>query len=438
MFKAIASGGLLLFLFQSGICFPASVINTNAVDPNLFSVSTFTAGLQNPLGATHLADGSLLVGAISISGNANLIRFVDSDHNGVADGPGSVAYTQIGGGAVTGLVKAGDYVVAGTSNKSPNQAITILQPGANPADPLNAIGSLNLTFPANWEHPQMGVAVRPVQGQPGAYDVVFNVGSQYDAQTSTDAVAMSGLLSGTLDGDSLYMVRLQMNGSTVSASNLTKVANGIRNVVGMGFQPGTGDFYFVDNAMDGPGVDGDEPPQADELNKISAAALGTSVVNFGYPNCYIQYRTGAAIGSGCVQPIATFQPLPNGTLLGQESEGPVQMAFAPSNFPTGFNNGIFVGFAGKGSTGVSNEENALVYYDFGTGKYLHFFESGTPGGGLPIGLFADQNSLFVQDFALGTVTEISSATPEPGTAAGTLLMLAAMAIHRRRKHLARR
>ena len=72
---------------------------------------------------------------------------------------------------------------------------------------------------------------------------------------------------------------------------------------------------FADNAIDGPGDDGDEP-QPEGLNRIPAAEFGI-LQDFG---CYIQYRTGAPIGSGCKLPLAAFQPLPSGTALGAESE----------------------------------------------------------------------------------------------------------------------
>ena len=397
------------YFLTCGMAPGASTINANAVNPNLFIVSTFTQGLNAPLGATQLSDGSLLVGVGQVYTDLTLLRFVDANNDRVAHGPGTTLYTQTGGGSVTALVKAGNYILAGTSNVSTNQSITVLQPGLKPGDPLIVLGSLNFAFPPGWDHYNMGAAVRAVLGQSNAYDAVFNVGSQFDAQVSIGKVTLSGLASAKLDGESLYMVRLQFNGSSVTASNLTKVATGTRNVVGMAFHPVTGDFYFADNAIDGPGADGDEPPQADELNKIPAAALGVSILNFGFPTCYVEYRTGAFIGSGCIQPVVAFQPLPNGTPLGQESEGPTQMVISPASFPAGFNNGVFVGFCGKKTTGISNEENALVYYDFGTGKYIHFFESGTPGGGLPIGLYANRNSLFIQDYALGTVTQIDAA-----------------------------
>ena len=248
---------------------------------------------------------------------------------------------------------------------------------------------------------------------------------------TTTKVGLSGLVNGQVDADSLYMVTVNLSGATPVASNLHKVASGIRNVVGMGFQTGTGDFYFVDNAIDGPGPLGDDPPQAEELNRITAAQLSAGVpLNFGYPNCYTEYRTGNAIGSGCVQPVAVFQPIPNGSLLGSESEGATQLAFAPANFPTGFNNGVFVGFFGKGSTGPANEENGVGYYDFGTGNFTHFVENSQNGVHTPIGLMSTNNSLFIADYYAGIVYEVT-ATPEPSSLLLSLAGIAALGLARK-------
>src|SRR5207302_391499 len=82
---------------------------------------------------------------------------------------------------------------------------------------------------------------------------------------------------------------------------------------------------------------------SDELNVIARTNLAASVPNFGFPNDYIEYRTGNRIGSGGVQPLVAFQPTPDGW----ESEGPSEIAFAPAGFPPGLNNGVFVGFFGQ-------------------------------------------------------------------------------------------
>jgi len=367
----------------------------------------------------QLSDGSIaVVGSASSFNTGAITRLVDANHDGIADGQGTVIY-QTPNGPLTGFVKVGNLYAVGNLG---DHTITFLKPGANPSDQMTAVGSFNFAYPADWEHNTVGIAVRPTPGSPGSYDLVFNMGSQFDNQLSTEKVPLSGLLSATLDGDALYAVTINETGPTPTSSGLQKVATGIRNVVGMQFDA-AGNFYFADNAIDGPGPDGDEPPQAEELNYISAANFG-SLIDFGYPTCYVGYRSAVQVGGPCQDPLVAFQPLPNGTPLGSESEGPSSIAFSPALFPSGYNNGIFIGFSGKYAIGPSNEENAIVYYDFGTGQYIHFVENSLPGFGQADGLLATSDSLFVSDLLTGNIYEISSA-PEP---ASILLCIGSIAL----------
>src|SRR5207247_4179020 len=99
--------------------------------------------------------------------------------------------------------------------------------------------------------------------------------------------------SGPLLGDSIYMLTLIDGGTGVTATNLTRVASGLRNPAGFAFHPSTGDLYFQDNGIDGL-VDPNEPLSADELNLIPAAQIGNGIVpDFGFPGNYIAYRSGA-------------------------------------------------------------------------------------------------------------------------------------------------
>jgi hypothetical protein len=379
------------------------------VNTSFFRVTQFSSGFSFPNSMQQLSDGSIAVVGSSAGFNSGAItRLVDANHDGVADGPGTVLY-QAANGPLTGFVKIGSLYAVGNLG---DHTITLLTPGVTPADPMTPVGSFSFAYPGNWEHNNVGMAVRPTPGTPGSYDLVFNVGSEYDHQLSTDKVPLSGLFNATLDGDALYLITINENGSVPTASGFEKVATGIRNAVGMQFDA-SGNFYFADNAIDGPGPDGDEPPQADELNFISSSDFG-SLIDFGYPTCYVAYRTGVQVGGPCQGPLVAFQPLPNGTPLGSESEGPSSIAFSPVLFPGAYNDGIFIGFAGKYAIGPPNEENAIVYYDFGTGQYIHFVENSLPDFGQADGLLATSDSLFVSDLLTGNIYEISAA-PEPRT-----------------------
>ncbi|MDP7449760.1 MAG: hypothetical protein QF689_14300, partial [Candidatus Latescibacteria bacterium] len=68
------------------------------------------------------------------------------------------------------------------------------------------------------------------------------------------------------------MITIVDSGSSVSASNLVQLAEGLRNPTGMDFHPITGDLYLQDNGIDGP--TSIEPLSADEINIIPADSLG--------------------------------------------------------------------------------------------------------------------------------------------------------------------
>ena len=119
-----------------------------------------------------------------------------------------------------------------------------------------------------------------------------------------------------------------------------------------------------------------------------------------------------------------FQPIPPPN--GNESEGPAEIAFAPSGFPDGLNDGVFVGFHGQSQlAGLSNEENPLVYVNLTNQTYFHFIEVDEPGIGHLDGLLATEDSLFVADLSsngslgngagFGRIYQIHHKVPEPST-----------------------
>jgi glucose/arabinose dehydrogenase len=283
-----------------------------------------------------------------------------------------------------------------TSAATGNQAITILRVGATPASRLTRLGSLNFGFPANWEHQSYALAVRPTPGEPSKYDLFFNIGSQFNDDPTTATVMLSGLISGTLQGESIYKVTIQPTAGTPVVSGLTQVAKGLRNASGIAVQPGTGDLYFEDNGIDNP-ANRAEPLSADELNRITRANIGGTVEDFGFIRDYIEYRTGRRVGSGAIQPLVAFQPIPN-PMTGSESEGANEIAFAPAGFPTGVSNGVFIGFHGQFNLGgIANEENPLVYYDLNIRRYFDFIKNDEPNIGHLDGLLATADALFVAD-----------------------------------------
>src|SRR5580692_5487298 len=96
-----------------------------------------------------LSDGSLLVGTSNPTGGSffnsvgELVRLVDANGDGVADGPGTVLYTGLPG-SVSALRQAGNLFFV-TSSQGGSQRLSVLRAGATPASPLALVGSLNFS-----------------------------------------------------------------------------------------------------------------------------------------------------------------------------------------------------------------------------------------------------------------------------------------------------
>ena len=408
---------------------PFSVGGDPIVHPADFRVTAFASGLTYPTAVLAEPDGSLLVientppagDANFYDSTAQVVRLVDTNGDGVADGTPTVLASGLPG-ADSALVQAGPYVITSSSFGT----ISFLHTGASPASPLSLSGTINLAFPSPWEHPTFALAVGPAPGHPGDYNVFFNIGSQFngikkDAQgnilydangvaipdPTTGHVPASGLISATLDGDAIYMVTLHDNDGTPVLSGLTKIATGLRNAASMAIDPATGDLLFADNGIDGTDG-GNEAYSTDTLHRIAAADIGKSVPNYGFPYSYS--LTNIVPGSpetvvnpgGRVPPLASFQPLndPNLPSTGSESEGASGFAIAPPLFPAGLNRGVFIGFHGIFNTGgTSNEENPMLFADPSTGKYFDFISNDEPNIGHLDGATSTSDSLFVSDIA---------------------------------------
>ena len=110
---------------------PFAVGGDPSVNPADFRVTTFASGLNYPHGMLTLSDGSLLVAVSNpISGSSfydssgELLRFVDANGDGAADGSGQALYNNLPGG-VTAIHQAGDFILA-TSSQSGSERISFL------------------------------------------------------------------------------------------------------------------------------------------------------------------------------------------------------------------------------------------------------------------------------------------------------------------------
>jgi glucose/arabinose dehydrogenase len=371
------------------------------VNSNDFRITTFATGLSYPIGMVALSDGSLLVaineGTHYWNSNGKIIRLTDTNHNGIADGPGAVLYAGLPGG-VTALKAAGNlFVVVGDT-----RPITILRRGNSPSDPLSLVGQISINYPGTVmrQHSATALGVRKTPGYTNRFDICIPLGAEYNFAKTTNSLSFTNSnipgAVGVLAPDAAHMLTLIDNGTNVVSTNCVQIGSGLRNAAGFAFHPTTGDLYLQDNGIDGL-VNGGEPLSADEINFIARTNIGVVVQFFGFPTNYTTYRTGTKVGGAGIQPRIAFQPLPNPT-NGRESEGPFDMTFAPPGFPNGLNTGIFLGFHGQyTSAGTANEENPIVYADPISSNYFHFILGQQVGVGHLDGLLATRDSLFVAD-----------------------------------------
>jgi glucose/arabinose dehydrogenase len=372
------------------------------VNPADFRISTFATGLNFPVGMTELADGSLLVATSNGSdffgsSSSSLIRLADGDGDGVAEARQTLV-DNVPGGRITSVRRAADLVVV--TGQGRTNPISFYRTGATTTDPLTFLGQLDLNYPSGgWLHPHSALVLRQVAGEPGQFELYFQLGSDTNFATTTRTVSLASALglSATLAGDSVHRVTLTDNGATLVANEHQQIATGLRNASGLVFHPQTGDLYIAENGIDGL-QNVNEPHSADEINTISANDLGTSIANFGFPSTYEQYRTGMTIGSAGTRPIVAFQPIPGPT--GSEAEGINEIAFAPPGFPAALRGGLFAGFHGRFSAGgLANEENPVAFVDLATGEYFHFIGNDEPTIGHPDGFAATDDTLYISDMS---------------------------------------
>ena len=257
--------------------------NVNSAD---FCITRFATGLNYPYAMEQLSDGSVLVGINNPTGGdffnstGQLVRFVDTNQDGIAD-QRSVLYNGLPG-VVTAVRQAGNCMFV-TSAQSGREGITVLRKGTTQGQAYSLVGSLRFTFPSDWEHKSYALAMRRTPGNPGRYDIFFNVGSKENNTKTTETVAVSGLFTGSLNGDAIYKITVNITTGYPRFGGLTQISTGLRNAAGIAVQPSTGYLYFQDNGINTPS-NRNEPLSADELNRILLANIGGVIEDFGFPN----------------------------------------------------------------------------------------------------------------------------------------------------------
>jgi len=407
------------------------------VDPSLFRVTTFATGLSYPTSMTRLPDGSIVVGTTLPNGSAplnnsfdmftgigQLIRLTDTDHDGVADGPGTVVAGGIAGN-ITSVRTFGDIVAIATLGNgadiySAAATVMFFRQGALPADPYTSLGSINFTYPSGVILPPLALAVRDTPGQPGNFDLFVSFPGTSHEGDATGTIAANGLFNGSVAPGSIWQTTVTPGAFAVTT--LAQVASGVRTSAGLAFDT-DGTLLITDNGFQSyaTGLE----VSADELHRIDAASLASSTF-LGYPANYPDYNTGAFVGGAGQQAFVAFTPMPG---VG-ESRGAAEITKAPANFPAGLNSGYFVGFHGLwDEVGTANTINPVYYIDPVTGEYSAFITAGQSGISKPDGLLASPEGLYIADlftvrefgpssgniYLISLNDEPASTVPEPST-----------------------
>src|SRR2546430_16032740 len=134
------------FLFPPAAFAQPFTVQGPGVHANGFRITTFATGLDFRLGMAKLSDGSLLVaisqGANFFSSTGSLVRLVDTNQDGIADGAGTGLYSGLPGSQTA--VRVGGNRGFVTSQTKP---ITVLRSGGSPSDPLTLVGRIIINYP---------------------------------------------------------------------------------------------------------------------------------------------------------------------------------------------------------------------------------------------------------------------------------------------------
>lgn len=187
--------------------------------------------------------------------------------------------------------------------------------------------------------------------------------------------------------------------SNLDGTNITVFASGLRNSVGLAFDPVTWKLYATENGRDGLGDD--MPP--DEINLIEEGN------NYGWPLCYgksiydSNYNKGDYIRNPCKNTTPSLINL-------QAHSAPLGLNFYTGNsFPYEYRNNLFVCYHGSwnrneptGYKVVRIDMENLQIYDFATG----WLKNNTVDG-RPVDVIMNHDgSIFVSDDYAGRIYRI--------------------------------
>ena len=201
---------------RSLLAAPFAVGGDPGVDPGDFRVTTFATGLNFPKSMQRSPTARCWSARATpgrrqlLQSTGELVRLVDADGDGQADGPGTVLFSGLPG-AVTSVRKAGNLVFV-TQLGGGRRADHRPAGRGHAGRPLTLVGGhqLRLPRPTGGTRPTRWPSARPPAGGPPRPLLQHRL-----VENNADApptVPVSGLIAATLNGDSIYKVTVHDGG----------------------------------------------------------------------------------------------------------------------------------------------------------------------------------------------------------------------------------
>ena len=339
--------------------------------PDGFAVSRFAERLGNVRMLAVAPNGDIYA-TRRAEGDVILLR--DADGDGKADGDPVVVAR-----------RAGAHGVAVHSDKLYLATVKEVFVGDILADgTLSPLSLIIGDLPDSGQHPNRTLSVGPDEM------LYISVGSTCDACAESNPENAT-ILRASLDGKSR-----------------TIFASGLRNTIGFGWHPRTGQLWGMDHGIDNLGDD----LQQDELNNIQAGK------RYGWPYVYgVEEAVNPQDEPPASITAATWAEMSEAAVLGYTAHAaPMQMAFyAGGPFPDAYNGDAFVALRGSWARSTpSGYEVVRVDFENGRARSIEPFLTGfiADGGqartGRPAGLaVAGDGSLLLGDDENGILYRIS-------------------------------
>lgn len=341
--------------------------------PQGFSIGVYAANLQHARMLAVHGDHVYLTRPLQ----GDVLRLVDEDSDGVAESTVSVVTNLM---QVHGITFSGASIFLATDKQ-------VYRGEVNDAGNVVDLAPIGQELPDGGQHPYRTLGVGPDSM------LYISVGSNCDACEQ-------------LDPELASMLRAKRNGL-----DRTVFASGLRNTIGFGWHPETGELWGMDHGSDWRG--NDLPPE--ELNRIESGN------DYGWPYCFAKRELDPVIddpsGMSKQQYCADTAP----SVFEYQAHGaPIGMAFYESDgFPEEYEGDAFIAMHGSWNRfPPTGYEVVRLRFDEGTPVAFEpfvsgfLFEEGHAIFGRPAGItVAPDGALLFSDDANGVVYRVSYEGP---------------------------